>query len=65
MKELGVKRRLVMRLKGFSSTFRRRDLCKASGGFVSGLLHLKRQMGMASRTLFRLIEQRVIVHISG
>lgn len=31
MRESGVKRRLVMRLNGFSSTLRRRDLWRASG----------------------------------
>ncbi len=32
MREFEARRRLVMRLKGFSSTFRRRDLWRASEG---------------------------------
>lgn len=36
-REPGVKRRLVMRLKGFSSTFRRRDLWSSSSSRCSSI----------------------------
>ena len=48
IRELGVKRRLVMRLKGFSSTFRSRDLWRVSVGCISRLLRVVEMDGNCS-----------------
>ncbi len=59
MREAEERRRLVMRLKGFSSTLRSRDLCKASarcevGGGICSIGKL---------TFFSLIEQFIGRHV--
>lgn len=58
----GVRRRLVIRLKGFSSTLRRRDLWRESGG--SGV-SWSEEMGVERRAFGRLIQESVGVHDGG
>lgn len=52
VREVGAKRRLVMRLKGFSSTFRRRDLWKESVQLLGIVYHV---ISEAFHTFFRLV----------
>lgn len=60
MRDAEERRRLVMRLKGFSSTLRRRDLCKASGSCVRLGVGMCCQTGKL--TFLGLIEQFVGRH---